>query len=44
MVGKEIILPCPWDPKGGTAIGRFDNRVAVDGLFWCMITSRNVMA
>src|SRR5882762_2913398 len=30
-VGKEIIPPCPWDPKGGTAIGRCDNRVAVDG-------------
>jgi hypothetical protein len=23
--------PCPWDPKGGTAIGRCDNRVSVEG-------------
>jgi len=29
--GKEIIPPCPWDPAGGTAVGRCDNRVSVDG-------------
>ena len=29
--GAEKIPPCPWDEKGGTAIGRCDNRVAVDG-------------
>ena len=29
--GTETIPPCPWDPKGGTAIGRCDNRLAVDG-------------
>ena len=29
--GKEIIPPCPWDPKGGDAIGRCDNRSSVDG-------------
>src|SRR5262245_40303613 len=29
--GKETIPPCPWDPKGGTAVGRCDNRVGVDG-------------
>ena len=30
-IGQEAIPPCPWDPKGGSAIGRCDNRVAVDG-------------
>ena len=29
--GKETIPPCPWDPKGGVAVGRCDNRVSVDG-------------
>ena len=29
--GQETIPPCPWDPKGGTAVGHCDNRVAVDG-------------
>ena len=30
-IGPETIPPCQWDPKGGTAIGRCDNHVAVDG-------------
>ena len=30
-IGKEVMPPCPWDPKGGTAIGRCDNRVSVEG-------------
>jgi hypothetical protein len=29
--GPETISPCPWDPKGGTAVGRCDNRVGADG-------------
>jgi hypothetical protein len=29
--GAETIPPCPWDPQGGTATGRCQNRVAVDG-------------
>jgi hypothetical protein len=29
-IGQETIPPCPWDPKGGTAVGRCTNRVAVD--------------
>ena len=30
-IGQETIPPCPWDPKGGTAVGHCDNRVGVDG-------------
>ena len=30
-VGEEKIAPCPWDPQGGTAIGRVNNWLAVDG-------------
>jgi hypothetical protein len=29
--GQEQISPSPWDPKGGTATGRSDNRIALDG-------------
>jgi len=29
--GREKMSPSPWDPKGGTAVGRCDNRQAVDG-------------
>lgn len=30
-VGEERLYPSPWDPKGGTAIGRVQNRLALDG-------------
>jgi hypothetical protein len=30
-VGEEKVHPSPWDPKGGTAIGRVHNRIALDG-------------
>ena len=30
-VGQEKISPSPWDPAGGVATGRVNNRVAVDG-------------
>jgi hypothetical protein len=29
--GEERIHPTPFDPAGGTARGRFDNRLAIDG-------------
>ena len=29
--GEEQMPPSPWDPKGGTAIGRTRNRVALNG-------------
>ena len=29
--GQERIAPSPWDPKGGTATGYSDNRIALDG-------------
>jgi len=29
--GTETMYPSPWDPKGGTATGRNDSRVALDG-------------
>lgn len=29
--GEERLHPSPWDPRGGTAIGRITNRVALDG-------------
>lgn len=29
--GEEKMFPSPWDPKGGTAIGRSDTRIALDG-------------
>lgn len=31
-VGEEKMYPSPWDPAGGTATGRFQNRLALDGL------------
>lgn len=30
-VGEEKISPSPFDPKGGTSIGRVTNRAALDG-------------
>jgi hypothetical protein len=30
-VGEERMHPSPWDPKGGTAIARVNNRLALDG-------------
>jgi hypothetical protein len=30
-VGEEKIHPTPWDPAGGAAVGRAQNRVALDG-------------
>src|SRR5664279_4994872 len=29
--GKEKLSPSPWDPKGGPAVGRCNNRLAADG-------------
>jgi Protein of unknown function (DUF1579) len=29
--GQETIPPCPWDPKGGVAVGRCNNRLSIDG-------------
>jgi hypothetical protein len=29
--GKETLHPSPWDPAGGTAVGRVVNRLALDG-------------
>jgi len=29
--GEEKLFPSPWDPKGGTAISRVENRLALDG-------------
>jgi len=29
--GQETMFPSPWDPKGGTATGRNDMRIALDG-------------
>jgi len=29
--GDEKIHPAPWDPKGGTAVGKMSNRVVLDG-------------
>lgn len=31
-VGEEKMFPSPWDPAGGTAMGRVNNRLALDGL------------
>lgn len=30
-VGDERMHPPPWDPKGGMAVGRVHNRIALDG-------------
>ena len=32
-VGEEKLFPSPWDPKGGSALGRFQARVDLDGFF-----------
>jgi len=29
--GDEQLYPSPWDPKGGPAVGRVQNRLALDG-------------
>ena len=29
--GEETVHPSPWDPAGGKATGRVENRIAVDG-------------
>jgi Protein of unknown function (DUF1579) len=29
--GEEKMYPSPWDPKGGTAVGRIKSRVALSG-------------
>lgn len=29
--GEELLSPTPWDPKGGTAVARVHNRMALDG-------------
>ncbi len=29
--GEERVYPSPWDPKGGEAVGRVRNRLALDG-------------
>lgn len=29
--GEERLHPSPWDPQGGTAVGRVENRLALDG-------------
>jgi hypothetical protein len=30
-VGEEKLYPSPWDPKGGPAVARITNRIALDG-------------
>ena len=30
-IGKEKLSPSPWDPKGGTAVGRCNNQLAAAG-------------
>ncbi len=32
-VGEETLHPTRWDPDGGTATGRFEARMALDGFF-----------
>ena len=29
--GEEKMFPSQWDPKGGTAVGRMKNRLALNG-------------
>lgn len=29
--GEERLFPSPWDPQGGPAVGRVENRLALDG-------------
>jgi len=31
-LGEEKMCPSPWDPEGGTAIGRIENRIALDSI------------
>lgn len=31
--GQETMHPSPWDPKGGTATGKIESRVDLDGFF-----------
>ena len=31
--GEEKLFPSPWDPKGGTAVGRLTAKVDIDGFF-----------
>lgn len=31
--GEETMHPSPWDPKGGTATGRIESRLDLDGFF-----------
>ena len=31
--GEEKIYPSPWDPKGGSAVGRLEARMDLDGFF-----------
>jgi len=31
--GEETMFPSPWDPGGGTATGKLETRVDLDGLF-----------
>jgi hypothetical protein len=31
--GEEKMFPSPWDPKGGTALGRIEARADLDGFF-----------
>ena len=30
--GRETMSPAPWDPTGGPAVGRVNNKVSLDGL------------
>jgi hypothetical protein len=32
-VGEEILHPSPWAPEKRTAVGRFENRIGVDGMY-----------
>ncbi len=32
-IGEETMFPSPWDPKGGTAVGRTHARMDLDGFF-----------
>jgi len=31
--GEETLYPSPWDPDGGTAAGRYEARMGLDGFF-----------
>jgi hypothetical protein len=32
-VGEEKMHPSPWDPKGGSALGKVNSRIDLDGFF-----------